>query len=232
MMDGNRVGAHTVRCSDPKCNFEGELLDRNDVQLPPNVVKKKFEQKGWFIGKDERHDVCPACIDKKKQERRARRTTGTIIEAASIFQPTASTKGEVMDAKTEAPIAQATRDDKRIIFAKLNEAYINATEGYQTPWTDKKIAEDLGVPLAWVRDIREEMFGPASDNQEVREVLAKAEHLVDESRTLVTESAKIHAEITSFIGRANNVNGSIQDMLRKVDVLTNNIIRLRKSIEP
>jgi hypothetical protein len=64
---------------------------------------------------------------------------------------------EKMDAKREAsrPMDKA---DRRIVFAKLNEVY--GDDMYLEDWIDQKVAEDLGVPVEWVAEVREGDFGP------------------------------------------------------------------------
>lgn len=64
---------------------------------------------------------------------------------------------EKMDAKREAnrPMDKA---DRRIVIAKLNEVY--GDDMYLEDWIDQKVAEDLGVPVEWVAEVRDENFGP------------------------------------------------------------------------
>lgn len=63
------------------------------------------------------------------------------------------------------PPREMSRDDRRIIFAKIDEIYVG--NGYQAPWTDTAVAKDLGVPAAWVAKVRDEMFGPEGSNPEI-----------------------------------------------------------------
>jgi hypothetical protein len=55
---------------------------------------------------------------------------------------------------------EMTKEDRRIIFAEIDTHYLDETTGYATDYNDKRIADGLKVPLAWVRTIREENFGP------------------------------------------------------------------------
>lgn len=48
--------------------------------------------------------------------------------------------------------------DRRIVIAKLNEVY--GDDMYLEDWIDQKVAEDLGVPVEWVAEVRDENFGP------------------------------------------------------------------------
>lgn len=70
-------------------------------------------------------------------------------------------------AQEAQPQKQMTRMDKRIIFEKMNEVYINEKEGYSAPWTDEMVAKHLGVCRAWIAKVREEDFGPLGSNSEI-----------------------------------------------------------------
>ena len=73
-------------------------------------------------------------------------------------------------------------EDRRIIFEKLNEVYLNEREGYSEDWTDKKVAEHLGVPQAWVTQIRADNFGPHGSNKVIDNTNADGTALVKEIR--------------------------------------------------
>lgn len=80
------------------------------------------------------------------------------------------------------PERQPTRDERRIIFAKLDQVYLDETRGYSPGWSDIKTAQDLGVPMKWVSAIREENFGIEQANDEVRETVARIEAALDEAK--------------------------------------------------
>ncbi len=66
-----------------------------------------------------------------------------------------------------------TRDERRLIWAKLDEVYVDEKAGYSAGWTDARLAEDLGVPRAWVSTIRDENFGP-DQSEELQRTVAEA----------------------------------------------------------
>ncbi len=53
--------------------------------------------------------------------------------------------------RDQEPPAELTRENRRIILAKLEEVYVDEKTGYSPGWTDAKLALDLGVPRAWVK---------------------------------------------------------------------------------
>jgi hypothetical protein len=72
-MDGITVGCHRLKCSQPSCDFEGEVLDRHATQLPASVIIKQFKRKGWTVGSNPKHDICPGCVERISDERRAKK---------------------------------------------------------------------------------------------------------------------------------------------------------------
>ncbi|WP_176086911.1 hypothetical protein [Martelella sp. HB161492] len=78
------------------------------------------------------------------------------------------------------------RDDRRIIAAKLDDVY--STDAYVEPWTDAAVAKDLGVPRAWVSEVREAFFGPEGSNpkvQKLEQFMAEIEANASQRRALI-----------------------------------------------
>src|SRR3974390_2318891 len=121
------------------------------------MAARKFEKTQWLVDLRHGKHVCPVCLQK--------------AALALNDKPTLKVMEQAMDDNKVVPIAPKTmnRDDRRIIFEKINEVYINEREGYAAPWTDDKVAKDLGSPRSWVTQVREEMFGPAQSNAEIDE---------------------------------------------------------------
>ena len=176
--------------------------------LPPVAIAKKFAQRGWSIGANETWHVCPKCVALK-----SKRPALTVVP----------TKQEVNEVKLESVVTAAPprtmqRDDRRIVFDKLNGVYLDEKRGYETGWSDQKVANDLGVPRAWVEQVREEMFGPLNTNPEMEEFV----RLTDEMKTLQAEVASLSAL------RGQMIN--IDTAFKKVDLgrLLDRINRLEK----
>ena len=97
-------------------------------------------------------------------------------------------------ATPEKVIAEASRQpgfvEKRIIFSKLEEVYLDEKVGYSGDWTDQKMATSLGVPRKWIEDIRESNFGPAANNEE--------------QRRLTDEATNIRAELEVFASKCRD----------------------------
>lgn len=81
--------------------------------------------------------------------------------------------------------ATPTPSDRRIIFAKLEEVYLDEVKGYSANWTDDRVSKDLGVPRAWVAEVREINFGPLRDNEQMRELLQKIDAMSKETASVI-----------------------------------------------
>lgn len=58
----------------------------------------------------------------------------------------------------------ASMDERRIINQKLQDVY--GERAYTAGWSDERVAKDLGVPRAWVAQIRELAYGPDVDENQ------------------------------------------------------------------
>lgn len=142
------------------------------------------------------------------------------------------TTSHIPPAVSETPPTEPTRADKRLIFAKLEEVYVDESAGYKTPWTDAAVAKDLGVPMAWVASVREENFGPANDNGEIRDMLARVKAASSEAMKVLAEAKSIRAEGKSILDRVNASISAAVDIGKKLDGLTAIAERIERSLKP
>lgn len=193
--------------------------------MVPKVIIQQFERKGWEIGKNEKHDFCPKCVEARKVERRLRRIKpisinghekaiapqeGAVMVNTNTFQPPVS----------QAAVPEISRSDKRVIFAKLEEVYADETSGYKTPWTDAAVAKDLGVPVAWVVLVREDSFGPANDNGEIRDMFERMKAYSAEAQAVLAEAKLIRADGAALVERINANAKAASDIARKLEGLS------------
>ncbi|MCR6673294.1 hypothetical protein [Devosia ginsengisoli] len=75
---------------------------------------------------------------------------------------------------SERPPRQMSREDRRLIFAKLEEVYIDEKSGYSAGWNDDAVAKDMACPRAWVEEIREQNFGPQKSDQSAEVISIRA----------------------------------------------------------
>lgn len=148
------------------------------------LTTKKFRERGWEIGKNRKRDVCPAC---QAARRKAAPQTKLVVVQTPVETPMQNT---ITPLKAEPP-REMTREDRRVILLKLNETYVDERTGYDKGWSDKRVAEDLGVPQAWVAKLRDENFGPENSNEEARQAVAQFD-------TLMVEHTKIAKDVASL----------------------------------
>lgn len=156
---------------------------------PNEAVEQYFRNHGWQVGKTARKDVCPTC---QMQARKVKPVTKIEEKAAVIaVEP-----------------RQMDRDDRRLIFAKIDEVY--EKDGYVAPWTDAAAARSLGVPRAWVSQVRDEMFGPAGSNPELDQYLTQVEELREDIDRTKEEFTRV---VTGLVAK----QGELEKLARKIE---------------
>ena len=123
-----------------------------------------------------------------------------------------------------------TRDDRRIIFAKLNEVYVDEKVGYSQSWSDQRVANDLSVPRAWVTEIREENFGPDGASEEVRGVVAQARALVEETRKHIDDIERTRQAIDDLSKRIAVIETTKGPLKEKCDRIEAHVSRVAKQV--
>jgi len=173
----SRSGQLKRKTYEVKCSACGKFEDLGSVDFgettAQEIVPRKFRERAWYIGKKAGADVCPSC----QKERRPHRPQVQLVSDTTAMPPQLVAE----------PPREMSRDERRLIFSKLHEVYIDETRGYDNGWSDKKVSRDLGVPRAWVEKIREENFGSDNSNEEARQLVADARTAVDEFRNLASK---------------------------------------------
>jgi hypothetical protein len=174
-VEGKPQSVARLNCG--KCGVSGSLPLSH--RLPMEAIEQKFTRKGWIVGDSPKYDLCPACALKIKE-----RPNLKIVAKEPEPQPTE----RVMQ-----------REDRRIIFEKLNETYINEKTGYDAGWSDHRVATELGCPRKWVETVREEMFGSIGTSPEMAEFLSEAESLIADARKILGDCQKTRDEVRKMV---------------------------------
>lgn len=140
-------------------------------------AQKFFQNKGWELGRSHHMDVCPKC---RKPVRK--------YEPKPKAEPAPIIKVETMAAETPRTIS---REDRKRIHEMIGQHYLDV--GYEPPWTDKLIAENLKVPQAWVAEIRDEFFGDEGSNDVFDKFRQETAAWMDEWRKLQAVCSQIDA---------------------------------------
>ena len=181
------------------------LLGSKSNGYPTPLVQQKMRHRGWEIGNRASADLCPDCVSSKhakhnKLEEKMENNVVTYVKAEE--PPTMS------------------REDRRLIFAKIDEVYLDENIGYSDGWTDSRVANDLGVPLAWVRDIRSENFGDERSNAAITKQL-------DEVKAVLAQAKKLHLDTKDSMRNMSEQTDKITKMLKQ---LTDNISKMQKEM--
>lgn len=215
-----RIRKYTeIECG--KCGQTGATeMNGPASHAPPEVVRKKFQQQGWKVGRTARQDRCPDCLeaarnDRKKidmpktapvppQTREVRKEAGNVV---AISKTGVATK-MAEEPMPEGGVPPMSRTDRRIIFGDIDEVYESEDAGYQPGHSDETVAKTLGVRVEWVRQVRTEMFGPAEGtkrNREIREIkeaYTKAEKniaaLLDDAQQIMADMNDINTRIRAL----------------------------------
>lgn len=241
-VDNRPIGVRRLYCASPGCGQQGEIFDRAHDGLPVSFVERKFREKGWDVGSSEKHDFCPKCVEARRFERRSRKVKPLMRPAAEFYNGTTAVAPPPLTRSQEepkpmtptaadAPVEMA-RSDKRVIFAKLEEVYIDEKAGYRTPWTDAGVAKDLGVPAGWVAAVRDENFGPANDNGEIRDMLARVETAAREAQAVLGEAKAIRSDGSALVARINEVAHKVTEIGKTLSGLLTIADRIEKSLKP
>ena len=190
-----------ARCGAPYCEaavpLPVNLMESKggrgaDDHIEWQFISRKLEQKGWRIGKSRTSHRCPKCFN------------------AARLAAVRKTEEKPMANKNETPLHVVQqnprvmqRDDRRVIFDKLNEVYDHT--GYSTGWTDEKVSLDLGVPRAWVKTVREEFFGDEVSNEDIREK-------IKEAATMLAQMRAIEPEMRRLLGMADKIEKSLAEI--------------------
>lgn len=128
---------------------------------------------------------------------------------------------KIVDDKPKAePPRMMSRDDRRIIFAKLSDVYVDEKVGYAQGWSDHRVATDLGVPRKWVEDIRKENFGDVAINEDMEQFRREAEALLAEAREKLDAIRHLQNTMQGMVDALENSRKSEADLRDKLNKLS------------
>jgi hypothetical protein len=183
-----------------------------------------FEREGWTIGDRPRDDRCPKCT-------RAARAVPKLTVVPKQEKPMLSPSDRaaaLAPAASKAP-PEPSREDKRLINAKLDEVYDTNAQRYSGSWTDAKLAVDMGVPRAWVEKQRNDLYGPEGSNQEINSAVNEANAVLASACTLLANTEKAITEARATLG---SLAGEHQRLTGIVDRVSRKIEGIEKAVRP
>jgi hypothetical protein len=217
--DGKLVRGIIARCGAPNCeaaiplpvNVMGASRGVDD-HIEHQFIARKLEQKGWRIGKSRTSHRCPKCFNAAKMSATNKSEEKIVANKKEMLTSTSSSALQVVQENSRV----MTREDRRIVFEKLNEVYVSDKVGYDKGWTDEKVATDLGVPRAWVRLIREENFGDEVGNEEIRQLLQEGQTYLDKIKQAQEGWKARTQEVEDWLRKATGIGERIARQLAEI----------------
>jgi hypothetical protein len=224
--DNKRVRGIVARCGTYGCGA-GVAMPVNtqnngggqDDEVEWRFIARKLEAKGWSVGRRKQDHRCPRCQRNAKLVS-PKPAAGPVAVAPKKEDPMNSTTIKPPP-RTPAglltpPEREMSRDDRRIIFAKLEEVYVDGKVGYADGWSDAEVAKHLGVPRSWVRVIRDENFGEEITSENTRAKIAECLKLIGDIKKL----APSIDEAKKLVGLADKMEKDIAAIAKAMGVTT------------
>ena len=244
---GNWTRAYRIQCNRCQTTEKTPMNTSqsgggDDSAIIARRVQDRFEASGWLIGKREQDDRCPKCKGPKPQPLddnaflKPKATLALVGSAATAVSAALDAHATTRDVHADAaPPAKPnggprvlTKEDRRIIFAKLQDVYDNETTGYTASWTDARVARDLKVPREWVEKIREENFGTFADNPEMRAVIAEAKQLFEDVKTVRADVQRVVASIATLTAEAKKYEADIMRLAQRIPTMEKKLAEFGK----
>jgi len=173
------------------CGTKGVVAASNgSVRLGDDFIAKKLGQRGWRVAARARDIRCDACVRSERERKAMTKSTDTPAD----------------------PPREMTREEGRLIFGKLDGVYVDERRGYENGWSDLRVANDMGVPLAWVRTVRERHFGPEGLN-------AEAVAVVGDAKALLTKVDDFSVRLKALTDEFAELNDRIPRIARAVEAM-------------
>lgn len=113
-------------------------------------------------------------------------------------------------AQSIPPTRLIKREDRRVIWSKLEEVYVDEELGYVLGWDDDRLAKDLGVPRAWVTKIRVENFGDKVTNVDLDALKREVGDLHRRTTETMVVMDGLSSELQSIRAKAKEVQELLQ----------------------
>lgn len=136
---------------------------------------------GWELVKGKHH--CPKC-------KRARKTE-MVAKSENTAKPEMTRAPEGMD-----------KAERRKIVLAITAVWDEAAERYTGDYTDRAVADEIGVMPGFVRFVREDIFGGSGGNEQIealREEVGKLEETL--STSIEAEKKLMEREVAQVVGR-------------------------------
>ena len=203
-----------VKCD--RCPATAEWTANSMPQ--PSVVITKIRNKGWQVSK--KKVTCPQCQKAEKRVKELERITFVpVAPPMALPVPAQVIKAPIMKEKPMTSIAPTdqAKAAKRQAYGLLLDAYDDQNKRYRGDWSDQKIADQTGLSVAKVAQIREEDFGPAGPPPQLDNL----------KQQLVRIEDRLKAEETNILRSMESIDSLTKELQVARDDLAN-LLRVHK----
>lgn len=205
---GSRDGRFTAHL---KCDDCGTEIEWTAPKMPaPEIVVGKFKAKGW------RHQhkkwTCPNHKAPKAAPAPAEPKEKPMSDPKPVLRGI-PTGGSIVAPATPSPApSDAARNQRRLAFMSIEEAYDEAAKRYRPGFSDATIAAELKMAENAIKLIREEFFGPAAP-PEPPEIIA----LRQELETAGDQAQTFRADADKMASQASALEGHVATLKQRLD---------------
>ena len=154
-----------------------------------------FRRRGWDVGHNATHDFCPECAAAAKRK---------VVKMSDHKKP---------EPPVAAPDQPPVGADRRLVSHTIEAHWDEPNACYRVGWSDAKVQEDLGVPIAWVKQVREVDFpGSSGDDPTIAQFIAEQITVKAE----MNELRKIFDELTTSVANINKLMVNYKDKYAKL----------------
>ncbi|MGH2343395.1 hypothetical protein ACRC7T_18170 [Segnochrobactraceae bacterium EtOH-i3] len=192
------------------CGESVEISPQWQTHTRVEAISNHLRRRGWTVGRNKAGaDRCPACAKMPRKAASLRCDAAPAPPSPIPCQSTATEAPTIMATdKPAAPAAeprQPDRESRRLIHAEIETHWLDDAKGYAWQETDLTIARRLGVPPAWVAEVREFSFGPIMVNEDIAAFGREHKAISDQ----IVEMAKAHLSLAKQIEDARASLGAL-----------------------
>lgn len=125
---------------------------------------------------------------------------GVANDSRIIMDMKSKSRTKTMDVSADPapaadPPAAPDRESRRLIHAEIDVVWLDDRKGYAGGATDRSIAEKLGVPVAWVAEVREFAFGPCMINEDLEAFRAELASATEQMAAVQAEQEALSRQV-------------------------------------
>lgn len=233
-----RTTCRVVHCAHPGCHRdEAFSISTATGGIPTPMWHKLLTNKGWEIVRG--HANCP---DHHRYKVRAQKHAALIVEAERIvaaaqrIEPTPPpaqyvNMKEIIVPTKEPPTPIRSLDQlgeagrlmtpefRRRINREIFGNWDDVSNRYLGGTSDQKIATELGVPRAWVEQVRVENFGDSGGNEEIEELREDITVAISTLEPMVREAQRIVENVVNTVGNMEAKLGDLRNLRKRLEAV-------------